>query len=257
MQKKIGTSPPGKDKTQTKVNKEAFKMLATEIGLNAACRKLGLPIPTGKSWARRGGWQLSKRPGGRPGRTLSASSLHPIADALVETQKELEGRTKTALARVVAASAEQAAEQPLPVQSVAALRDLVHAGAKLFGWDLVARGPSVSVSGDKVLVVCDEARRRELIEQRERLLEAESQGKTIEVNGHETEAPAPVALPAQETQFNASVDAADGIVAHDQSPFVQPDPVFQHMVSIGSAATWKSEPENHAGSFGPYPEEYE
>lgn len=153
MQKKIGTSQPGKDKRQTKVNKEAFKMLATEIGLNAACRKLGLPIPTGKSWARRGGWKLQKRPGGRPQRTIQASSLHPIADALVETQKELEGRTKTALARVVAASAEQAADQPLPVQSVAALRDLVQAGAKLFGWDLVARGPSVSVIGDKVLVV--------------------------------------------------------------------------------------------------------
>lgn len=153
MQKKIGTSQPGKDKRQTKVNKEAFKMLATEIGLNAACRKLGLPIPTGKSWARRGGWKLPKRPGGRPQRTIQASSLHPIADALVETQKELEGRTKTALARVVAASAEQAADQPLPVQSVAALRDLVQAGAKLFGWDLVARGPSVSVIGDKVLVV--------------------------------------------------------------------------------------------------------
>jgi uncharacterized protein YjcR len=50
------------------VNKEAFRMLALEIGLNEACRKLGVPIPTGKSWARRGGWQLPKRPGGRPGR---------------------------------------------------------------------------------------------------------------------------------------------------------------------------------------------
>ena len=32
------------------VNKEAFRMLALEIGLNAACRKLSVPIPTGKSW---------------------------------------------------------------------------------------------------------------------------------------------------------------------------------------------------------------
>jgi hypothetical protein len=53
------------------VNKEAFKMLALEIGLNAACRKLSVPIPTGKSWARRGGWKLPKRPGGRPGRAFS------------------------------------------------------------------------------------------------------------------------------------------------------------------------------------------
>jgi hypothetical protein len=73
------------------VNKEAFKMLALEIGLNAACRKLGVPIPTGKSWARRGGWKLPKRSGGRPCRTLpesSASTLHPVADALVSTHGE-------------------------------------------------------------------------------------------------------------------------------------------------------------------------
>jgi hypothetical protein len=231
------------------VNKEAFKMLAMEIGLNAACRKLGVPIPTGKSWARRGGWQLPKRPGGRPGRTLSASSLHPIADALVETQKELEGRTKTALARVVAASAEQAADQPLPVQNVTALRDLVQAGAKLFGWDLVARGPSVSVSGDKVLVICDEARRQELIEQRQRLLKAESQGKTIEVNGHKAKAAAPAALPAPETHSDANVGAGKDIVAQEQ------DPVSRHMESIRNAETWRSEPEHHVGSFAPHPEE--
>lgn len=30
------------------VNKEAFRMLALEIGLNEVCRKLGVPIPTGK-----------------------------------------------------------------------------------------------------------------------------------------------------------------------------------------------------------------
>ncbi len=41
------------------VNKEAFKMLALEIGLNAACRKLDVPVPTGKSWARRGGFGYS------------------------------------------------------------------------------------------------------------------------------------------------------------------------------------------------------
>ncbi len=72
------------------VNKEAFKMLALEIGLNAACRKLGVPINTGKSWARRGGWVLPKRPGGRPQRSLDATSLHPVADALVASHKELE-----------------------------------------------------------------------------------------------------------------------------------------------------------------------
>jgi hypothetical protein len=184
--------------------------------------------------------------------------LHPIADALVETQKELEGRTKTALARVVAASAEQAADQPLPVQSVTALRDLVQAGAKLFGWDLVARGPSVSVYSDKTVIVCDEKRRAQLIEQRQRLLEAEAKGTVIEVNGHKAKAAAPAALPAPETQPNANVGTVDGIVARDQRPAPKQDTLSQWRESIRTAATWKtSELEHHAGMFGPYPEELE
>src|SRR5436305_14044571 len=92
------------------VNKEAFRMLALEIGLNAACRKLGVPINTGKSWARRGGWELPKRPGGRPQRTLEATSLHPVADVLVATHKELENRTKSGLAQATARAAEAAAK---------------------------------------------------------------------------------------------------------------------------------------------------
>jgi hypothetical protein len=127
-------------KEKQTVNKEAFRMLALEIGLNAACRKLGVPIPTGKSWARRGRWQLPKRPGGRPGRTLtasSASSLHPIADALVATHKELEERTKSGLARATARAAEAAATAPEPLQvsNTAHLRDLAQSAARIFGWD--------------------------------------------------------------------------------------------------------------------------
>jgi hypothetical protein len=127
-----------KKKNQSKtVNKEAFRMLAVEIGLNEACRKLGVPIPTGKSWARRGGWQLPKRPGGRPGRTLSASSLNPIADALVATHKELEERTKSGLAQATARAAEGAAkaEKPIDVSNTAHLRDLAASAARIFGWD--------------------------------------------------------------------------------------------------------------------------
>jgi hypothetical protein len=139
----------------------------------------------------------------------------------------------------------------------------VQAGAKLFGWDLVARGPAVAVYSDKTVVVCDEKRRAELIEQRERLLEAESEGKVIKCNGgsnneRKTEAAAPVVLPAPETQPNADVGAGDGTVAQDQSPVAPQDPVSQHMESIRTAASWKeSEPEHHAGMFGPYPEELE
>ena len=125
------------EKKQTKtVNKEAFRMLALEIGLNAACRKLDVPIPTGKSWARRGGWQLPKRPGGRPGRTLSASSLHPVAEALVETHKELETKTKTGLMQTAAKAAEHAAEKPpLEVSNTSQLRDLAQSAARIFDWD--------------------------------------------------------------------------------------------------------------------------
>jgi hypothetical protein len=126
------------------VNKEAFRMLALEIGLNAACRKLAVPIPTGKSWARRGGWKLPKRSGGRPCRRLSASSLNPIADALVATHKELEERTKSGLAQATARAAEAAAKaaKPLEVSSTAQLRDLAASAARVFGWD---KGPQTAV----------------------------------------------------------------------------------------------------------------
>jgi hypothetical protein len=155
------------------VNKEAFHLLATEIGLNEACRKLGVPIPTGKSWARRGGWKLPKRTGGRPGRTLSASSassLHPIADALVETHKDLEATTKTALMQTLAKAAQHVAQkQALDVSNTAQLRDICLAAARLFGWDGSPLAP-VTVNADKAQVlVCDEATRMKLIKLREEL----------------------------------------------------------------------------------------
>jgi hypothetical protein len=146
------------NKTESEpVNKEAFKMLALEIGLNAACRKLGVPIPKGKSWARRGGWKLPKRLGGRPVRTLpasTASSLHPIAEALVSTHKELDSRTKTALAQATARAAEAAADaaEPLPVSSTAQLRDLASSAARVFGWD----NSGTTIHADKALVVTTE-----------------------------------------------------------------------------------------------------
>jgi hypothetical protein len=154
----IKTKPNKKPQsTKAPVNKEAFKMLALEIGLNAACRKLDVPIPTGKSWARRGGWQLPKRSGGRPCRTLnasSASSLHPIADALVETHGELDSRTQTALAQATARAAEEAAksEKPIDVTSTAHLRDLAQSAARIFGW---GEG-GMTVHANQALVVTQE-----------------------------------------------------------------------------------------------------
>jgi hypothetical protein len=128
------------------VNKEAFRMLACGIGLNAACRKLDVKIPTAKSWAQRGNWHLPKRKGGRPAMKLDASTLHPIADALVSTHKELDSRTKTALAQATARAAEGAAKttEPLPVSNMAHLRDLAQSAARIFGW--TTDGPQVQVN---------------------------------------------------------------------------------------------------------------
>jgi hypothetical protein len=61
------------ERTKAPVNKEAFKMLATEIGLNEAARRLGIPIPTAKSWSRRGNWNLPLRKRGGVSRSLPAS----------------------------------------------------------------------------------------------------------------------------------------------------------------------------------------
>src|ERR1700730_13253294 len=146
MKKKI-TRP------QTKVNKEAFKMLAMEIGLNAACRKLDVPIPTGKSWARRGGWKLPKRPGGRPQRTIEASSLNPIADALDATHKELADTARTSILQAVTNAAKLVAKKPgLDISTVAQLRDLASALVRLCD----NGKPAVTVYSDKTMIVCDE-----------------------------------------------------------------------------------------------------
>jgi hypothetical protein len=239
-------------KNQSKtVNKEAFRMLATEIGLNAACRKLGVPIPTGKSWAQRGGWKLPKRNGGGKPLELVASGPHPVADALVETHESLATSTRTALAQTLAKAAQQVSQsEALPVKNTAQLRDVCLAAARLFGWDGNAH-PSVTYYGDdnRQVIVCDENKRKQLIEQRQRLLEAESQGKVIEIKAAVT------ALPAPETQPEASAAAANVIVARDPSPTTPQDPISRHMESIGRAETWGSEPEHQGGMFGPHPEE--
>ena len=253
-------------KTQP-VNKEAFKMLAMEIGLNAASRKLGVPIPTGKSWAQRGGWQLPKRNGGGKPLELVASGPHPVADALATSHKELEDGTKTALMQTLhrASQAVAARKDSLDITNMAQFRDACLSAARMFGWD---GKPSVTYYGDdnRTLVVCDEARRKQLIEQRQRLLEAESNGKVIELNGkrdgeavgRKTAAAPVVALPAPETQAGANVGTGSSTVVQSQRPAFKQDPLSQWRESIRTAATWKTnEPEHHAGMFGPYPDELE
>jgi hypothetical protein len=240
------------------VNKEAFKMLSMEVGLNEAARKLGIPIPTAKSWARRGKWKLPKRTGGRPGRGLTASQLDanrtPIADALAQTHKEREAATRSQLEQAAHNWALAAAQAQPQVPTAAAFAAVIAGIAKLFGWD--RPGATFTINSDKTVIVCDEGRRAELIVQRQRLLEAEKPaiGRTVE-------AAAPVAIPAPEMQSAANVGTENSTGAQDPSPVAQPDAAFQHMQSIGRADTWKtgkgSEPEAYSGSFGPWPEEEE
>ncbi len=126
------------------VNKEAFKMLATEIGLLAACRKVGLPIPTAKAWSRRGNWKLPRRHGGRPPKRFEVSSKYPVADALVETHKDLEAKTKTGLATAAAKAADhvQSLDGASTFGQSNKLRDLAASAARIFGWD---KGPQTNV----------------------------------------------------------------------------------------------------------------
>jgi hypothetical protein len=62
--------------------------------------------------------------------------LHSVAEALVETHKELETKTKTGLMKTAAKAAEHAAEKPpLEVSNTSQLRDLAQSAARIFGWD--------------------------------------------------------------------------------------------------------------------------
>jgi hypothetical protein len=177
------------EKKPQPVNKEAFKMLAMEIGLNAAARKLGIPIPTAKSWAQRGGWKLPRRKGGGIPRSLQASSasvLHPIADALDATHKELEGATKTGLMQTLAKAAQQVSgKDALDISNTAQLRDICLAAARIFGW---TGDSQVNLAvNNQVNVVCNEQTRQGLIEQRERLLVARDgrlQATQVPVHAH-------------------------------------------------------------------------
>jgi hypothetical protein len=155
-------------------------------------------------------------------------------DVLIATHKELETKTKTALMQTVAKAAQLAAQKPaMDVSTTVQLRDLALTMAKLCGWD---GKPSVTYYGDdnRTVVICDAERRQQLIEQRQRLLEQEA----TQASGRKVETAVPVALPAPETQPGANVGTASGTVAKDQSPVAEPDPVFQHMQSIGKAESW-------------------
>jgi hypothetical protein len=183
-----------KSQTKPSIDWEAVRVLAIELGAREAARRLGLNESTVLSRARRDKWKLRKRKGGATLKNASAITLRSKpGDVLIATHKELETTTKTALMQTAAKAAQQAIQNsPLDVSNIGELRDLVAAAAKVFGWDVVPRVPAVQVYGDKVAVVCDEATRAKLIEQRERLLSAKA------VSQSATDAPKPSSDTQQE-----------------------------------------------------------
>jgi hypothetical protein len=212
MKEKQTTKP--QPQTKLPVDREAVRVLAIELGAREAARRLGLNPNTVLSWAKRDNWELPNRKGGATKASANAITLQSKpGDVLIATHKELETKTKTALMQAVAKAAQLAAQKPaMDVSTTAQLRDLALTIAKLCGWDGSAQ-PSVTYYGDdnRTLVVCDEARRRGLIAQRERLLALEAD------NGHKAKA-AVTTLPAPETQSDANVGTGNGIVTQNQSP---------------------------------------
>lgn len=256
-----------KPQTRPPVDREGVRLLAMEIGASAAARKLGLSPNTVRSWAKRYNWNLPAR-AGRPA-IVPATDLQRPGDILLQELKENEEATRTSMSIAARRAAEGTArlseQNPALARNAQELQQLAGAMARIFGWVSGAQ-PSVNYYGDvqNNTVVGDGDKRKHLIEQRQRLLEAEA--KVIEVNGkrddeavgRKTAAAAPVTLLAPETQFNANVAAGNGIVARNQRPTAKQDPLSQWRDSVGRAETWKTnepEPENHAGQFGPHPEE--
>jgi hypothetical protein len=223
-----------RNKNQT-VNWEAVRMLATEVGAREAARRLGINESTVLSRAKREGWNLPKRKGGATIKSATAITMQSTpSDALQSVHADLEEVTKTGLKQTLAKAVRALAEkEALPVENIAQLKDACLAAAKLFGWDGKAQ-PSVIVNADKAVVICDEARRNELIEQRQRLMGGEkpANGRTVEV--------AVPALPKQQTQSKANVGAAKGTLTQDQKPAKQQDPFYRHMEAIGKGESLRT-----------------
>jgi hypothetical protein len=122
-----------KPQTRPRVDREAIRVLAIELGAREAARRTGVNENTILSWSRRYKWDLPKRTGGPKAIELQLKA----GDVLIASHKELEDRTKSGLARATARAAEAAATaaDPLPVSNTAQLRDLAASAARVFGWD--------------------------------------------------------------------------------------------------------------------------
>ena len=150
------------------IDREAVRVLALEVGAREAARALKLNENTVLAWASRDNWNLPARNGLKQMHEARViKSAINVPERLVEHHKELEARGKKALADVGVRSAEAIAGN-LPVNSARDLNDLANALAKVFGWSQAQS--KITVNADKAVIVCDEGRRNELIEQRQRLL---------------------------------------------------------------------------------------
>ena len=156
--------------------------------------------------------------------------MNPIADALDATHKELADTARTSILQAVTNAAKLVAKKPgLDVSTVAQLRDLASALVRLCDNGKPVAPITVNAENAQV-IICDEARRAELIEQRQRLLEQEA----TQASGREVKA----AIPAQEMQSNASAGTGNGIVARDPIPVAPKDPLTRWRESVGKAESW-------------------
>jgi hypothetical protein len=153
-------------------------MLYMELGPTEAATRSNVPIGTMTKWASRYGWSaaravplqrkrpalgvshyVAKAPNGTVAEPDSAATgagaaLSP-SEALQKARQELDGRTRTALARATAAAAEKAASQPPPpVLSTSHLRELAAAASRVFDWDGGKGG--LHVHADQALVITQE-----------------------------------------------------------------------------------------------------
>ena len=155
---------PLSHKTPPKINGWA------RLGSGTVESRLGIPIPTAKSWARRGKWNLPRRKGGGRPKAYPVSSPHPVADALDASREELLDTASTAILRSIAKTATEAAKKgALDVATVSELSQLATALAR-------ARGDKSEVNvavNNQVGVVITEAKLQELRERLRRLQEQE------------------------------------------------------------------------------------
>ena len=157
------------------IDKEAVRILAIEIGAREAARKLGLNEDTVCSWSKRGNWKLPKRNGELKRASMQAvASNENVGDVVLNTLKVREENTRSQLAIVAERGATEAAQLEAVLPAAPLIASLVSAIGKTFGWASGGQ-PSVNYYGDvNTVVVCDEAKRKQLIEQRERLLQQEA-----------------------------------------------------------------------------------